>query len=439
MKIIKFFISFLISLLLGCCQGLRIPLINDPSLSFLKANSSNKQNSYKTTLYNFKNSQYYVKIEIGNPPQQFNVIFDTGSSNLWVPSVLCDTMGCLEHKRFDHSFSNTFNHYTIEDKIPMFSITYGTGEIKGELIKDTVRIGGLEINEQVFGVVLEEQGDAFLGAPFAGIIGLGFPSLAAAQSIPFFDNLMKKKMLKKNIFSIYMSNNENINGEIIFGQVDKKYMLSNFTFFNVTSDAYWQIELTGMKINNQTIDICESLIKIKGKCGIAIDTGTSLIAGPSEEIDKILNSLDIKEDCSNYNSLKPISIIFENKEFLLYPRDYVIKNEESEYIGFLSNEKNSYCTPAFMKLDVPEPRGPIFVLGDTFLRNYYSVFDRDEKKVGFSVANHDAKEKDQIFNPYEIKESKDTNSLINNMINNLFVNDKKEKEKEEWTVFYKGK
>lgn len=48
----------------------------------------------------------------------------------------------------------------------MFSITYGTGEIKGELVQDKIRIGNLEIDEQVFGVVLEEEGDAFLSVFF---------------------------------------------------------------------------------------------------------------------------------------------------------------------------------------------------------------------------------------------------------------------------------
>lgn len=56
------------------------------------------------------NPQYYGEIALGTPPQKFNVIFDTGSSNLWIPSSHCGwfNIACRLHRRYFASKSTTY-------------------------------------------------------------------------------------------------------------------------------------------------------------------------------------------------------------------------------------------------------------------------------------------------------------------------------------------
>lgn len=218
-------------------------------------------------------------INIGSPAQTFKVIFDTGSSNLWVQSSICQTPGCLQHKGFDHTVSSTFQKHTIEGKVPIFSIRYGTGRISGEFVKDRVSVAGIEVPEQIFGLTYREEGFAFQNVPFEGILGLSFPTISKSHSVPFFDNIISLGKLEHNIFSIFLSEKEY--SSIDFGSVEKNNMKSNFTFINVISNTYWEINIKDIKIGGVSTGVCGNLLEETGKCGVAIDTGTSLYAGPS--------------------------------------------------------------------------------------------------------------------------------------------------------------
>ncbi|OWK17544.1 hypothetical protein Celaphus_00013445, partial [Cervus elaphus hippelaphus] len=77
---------------------------------------------------------YLGNITIGTPPQEFQVAFDTGSSDLWVPSVLCSSQFCSSHVLFRHRESSTF-----QPTDTGFRIKYTAGNMKGVVVHDTVR------------------------------------------------------------------------------------------------------------------------------------------------------------------------------------------------------------------------------------------------------------------------------------------------------------
>lgn len=116
------------------------------------------------------------------------MIYDTGSANIWINSKHCSDPGCKNHKQYDSSKSPTYESVGLD-----LDVQFGTGELIGEFAKDTVFFGDVEVLDQEFVEIFEERGGIFEESHFDGLVGLAFPSMAAYNKNPLFDNLMKQK------------------------------------------------------------------------------------------------------------------------------------------------------------------------------------------------------------------------------------------------------
>ncbi|KAK1152093.1 cathepsin D-like [Acipenser oxyrinchus oxyrinchus] len=328
-------------------------------------------------LTNFMDAQYYGLIGIGSPPQNFTVVFDTGSSNLWVPSIKCSflDLACWVHHRYDSRKSSSYVKNGTE-----FSIRYGTGSLSGFLSRDTVTIAGLSVSSQLFAEAVKQPGITFLVARFDGILGLGYPSISVQGAPPVFDTAMSQKLLPQNIFSFYLNRDSagELGGELLLGGVDSKHHSGDLHYVNVTRKAYWQIKLDGVAVGNQ-LSLC------KGGCQAIVDSGTSLITGPAQEIRALQKAIGATPlfmgeyliDCKKIPSLPVVSLTLGGKQFNLTGEDYVLKESQAGI---------SICLSGFLGLDIPPPAGPLWILGDVFIGRYYSVFDRERDRVGFAPA-----------------------------------------------------
>ncbi|KAI4838970.1 hypothetical protein MKS88_002482 [Plasmodium brasilianum] len=364
-------------------------------------------------LINFHNSQFIGDIEVGTPSQKFKVVFDTGSifSNLLLP--FCRG-GCASHKKFDSDMSKTFAKHLKSNKESIYTyIQYGTGRSSKKKKKkkkklfhififslleqgyDDVRLKGLYARKTL----------SIRQLPFDGIVGLGFSdpdySFQKKYTMPLIETIKKQvrngegsnkkgrskkdeNLLKRNIFSFYVPKKLDESGSITFGKANSKYAVEGkqIEWFPVVSIYFWEVNLLDIQLFDRELRICNNK-----KCRAAIDTGSSLLTGPSSLIQPLIEKLNLEKDCSNISSLPTISFILKNvdgKKVKLdfKPEDYILEEVDNE------DNKSVQCVIGIMSLDVPAPRGPIFIFGNVFIRKYYTIFDIDHKLVGLIEANH---------------------------------------------------
>lgn len=320
-------------------------------------------------IHNYQDAQYYGPITLGG--QSFNVIFDTGSSNLWVPNKNCtNKLDCLLKHKYDSSKSST---YKADGRA--FAIQYGSGPVSGVLGVDSVSVGGITANDQGFAMVdvVKGLGTAFAVGKFDGILGLGWDSISVSNLTTVFHNMINQKAVDEQVFGFYLSAASGSDGEMTLGGVDKNHFTGDLKYVDLTSETYWETKLDSLVMNGTRVSSTEKVI---------LDTGTSILAGPSADVAAIAAQVGAKKflngeytiDCSLIPSLPDLEVTLGGNKFVLSGSDYVLKVQ-------------SICLFGMTGIDVPAPHGPLWIMGDVFMRKYYTAFDWGNKRLGFAPIN----------------------------------------------------
>jgi len=318
-------------------------------------------------IHNFGDAQFYGPVSVGNPPTEFQVVYDTGSANLWVPSKQCTNCGAKPS--YDHDSSSTYVANGTE-----FAIQYGSGPVAGFVSKDSATVGDVVVKNQQFAEITDVSGlgAAFKAGKFDGILGLAFSTIAVDGMVPVFDNMVRQNLVDQPIFSFYLSNEDGVDGELNFGGMSPEYFTGDITYVPVSSQTYWQIELGGIQINGQNMTKTRKAI---------VDSGTSLFAGPPKEVKEIAKTLGAKNfingefliNCDLVDTGDNIDFFVGGKKYTFTPKDYIIPS-------------GGLCLFGFVSISIPPPAGPLYILGDPWMRKYYTIFDYGEKRIGFALA-----------------------------------------------------
>eukprot|EP00039_Didymoeca_costata_P018308 m.332992 g.332992 ORF g.332992 m.332992 type:complete len:396 (+) comp17041_c0_seq1:113-1300(+) len=328
----------------------------------------------KVVISNLENAQYYGPITIGSNSQPFKVVFDTGSSNLWVPARNY-TEDPLKHKYKPDGDSD----YKADGT--KFEILYGSGPVSGFVSMSSVTMGGLTAKQQRFAEVTETKGlgAAFKVAPWDGILGLAYKAISVDGITPVFRSMMNQGVVDKGVFAFFLSNEAApplppiVKGELTLGGVDPNHFTGELQYVPVSNPGYWEIKGDDIQLGGKSVTTTKNFV---------LDTGTSILAGPKEEVAAIAKMVGAKPfplapgeytiPCSSVASLPTLTFVIAGKEYSIEGKEYVI------------NDENQICLFGFLGIDIPPPRGPLWILGDIFIRKFYTVFDLDNNQLGFA-------------------------------------------------------
>jgi len=332
-------------------------------------NVTDPRTGVPVVINDFSNAQYYGPIAAGTPGQTFNVIFDTGSSNLWIPSTACGS-SCGSHPLYDNTKSTTY-----QKNGTAFGIQYGSGPVSGVLSYDTINWGGLAIQKQEFAEVnvVSGLGLGYLFGHFDGILGMAFQSISVDDIPTVYQNAQRQGVVNSTQFGVYLPAVDGASGELTLGGYNSDHFEGSLNFVPLISETYWEVALNGMTLGGKSVTTTTKAV---------VDTGTSILAGPKAEVDALaalvgatpfpLNPSEYTIDCSKVPQLPVLAIKLGSEQFTFTGAEYTLNVEGT-------------CLFGFTGVDIPAPRGPLYILGDVFIRKYYTVFDSaGTGRVGFA-------------------------------------------------------
>merc|ERR1711865_1326809 len=291
---------------------------------------------HEVVFTDYSNAQYYGPVTIGTPPQTFNVIFDTGSSNLWIPSG-SNWQPLNFHSKYKSTKSSTYVKNGTK-----FSIAYGSGALSGFISEDTVNLGGVDVPNALF---------------------------AEATSVDGIKPAWYAAVGDAKLFGVYLGGTSGVGGEMTLGGTDTAHYTGDISYFPVSRAKYWQVSVDSFSVGNLT------------KVEAILDTGTSLLVVPPAVITafgaqigatSIAGGKEWTIDCSKIASLPTLDIMIGGKAFPLEGKDYVLN---------VSGE----CLLGMTGMDLSR-EGLSVILGDIFIRKYYTVFDLGNTRVGLATA-----------------------------------------------------
>lgn len=372
-----------------------------------------------------KVGEYYAKIELGG--QMVRTQIDTGSATLAAPLKTCKS--CLRGDRrydIDASVGKKGNiiacddsTHCMRDKCSPFScggcseekaccskteptkcgfhLSFGDGSgAQGMLVKDDLSWGGVSF-PVVFGGINQDSPD-FERQQVDGILGMAYPTLACNPSCvkPAFESMVDHLKMK-NIFQICITADS---GKIILGDWDKTLMKAPPVWVPMhlaSPPTYYTMQLTGnMQVNEREV------VFPRYKLAIA-DSGTTLIVFNKRSFKIFVDHLKehychVPGLCGAMSWFRPAHCTkireddrrkMPTLKFSMAGGFDVELGPDEYLINYESKGPDFWCV-GLMALDALSG-GIDVIFGNTVMKKYVTVYDRENERIGFGLSNGDCK------------------------------------------------
>ncbi|KAJ6568774.1 aspartic peptidase domain-containing protein [Mycena capillaripes] len=349
---------------------------------------------------NFVNQQgdsiYFATINIGTPPQSFNVILDTGSSDLWVADSNCTNCdGQTPLFRPDQSKSY------VQQTNPNASISYASGQVVGLNSIDSVSMGNFSLQSQGF-LSVQSVANGLISGSVSGMMGLAFGTISSTKAVPFWQGLILSNQLAAPEMAFWLTRfldtefqEEEPGGSFTLGGINSSLYQGDIEFLPLAGPSqptYWLLNLSAVIVQGQSLNISTN-----GSALAAIDTGTTLIGGPATEVRNLWSQIPgsgpipskpgfFQFPCTTTLN---ISMAFGGKLWSIAPADMNL-GTVNMFLGLGNGDSgSSMCVGGIydwmLGNDTVAGQGkPSWVIGDTFLKNVYSVYRQNPPSIGFA-------------------------------------------------------
>ncbi|KIJ46567.1 hypothetical protein M422DRAFT_249717 [Sphaerobolus stellatus SS14] len=311
-------------------------------------------------------SEWAGTIQIGTPGQSFLIDFDTGSSDLWVPSSNCRSATCSTKHKYTPSSSGT----SIA-KSGTFSIEYGDGStVSGPIFSDTVTVAGVKAVNQTFSAVTTLS-SSFQGDPIDGVLGMAFPQLSNLDADPFFNTAYLQGAVSQGVFAFKLASTGSV---LDLGSTNPDQYSGSVEYHDIeTSSGFWQA--TGAKI------VIDHATRVSG-FDTVIDSGTTIMYGPPSAVKTVYAAIpgaklfDTENGFYSFpcSSNHRVAFSWGGKQWDVTAANFNLGQTESG---------STQCVGAIAGQDLGLGDN-VWLLGDSFMKNVYTVFSFDRNAVGFA-------------------------------------------------------